>query len=88
MTCYAIKVRAMSKGTFAIQGYGPKSGITDVVLNIQMCIKSGDHERKRWGYDKDAQSAEHTNHVTVHGCPLLIFSVSILLENVPLMPGG
>ncbi len=29
MTRYAIKVRAISEGTFAIRGYGPKSGITD-----------------------------------------------------------
>jgi len=31
MTRYAIKVRAISEGTFAIRGYGPKSGITDEV---------------------------------------------------------
>ena len=27
--CYAIRVRAMPSETFAIWGYGPKSGITD-----------------------------------------------------------
>ena len=36
MTRYAIKVRAISEGTFAIRGYGPKSGITD-----DGCLRSG-----------------------------------------------
>ena len=31
MTCYGNDVSAISEGTFAIWGYGQKSGITDVV---------------------------------------------------------
>ena len=39
MTCYAIKVHAISEETFAIRGYGPKSGITDVHHRFIMSLK-------------------------------------------------
>jgi len=34
MRCYVIEVCAIPEGTCAIQGYGPKSGITDMVSFI------------------------------------------------------
>ena len=36
MTHYGINANAISEGTFAIRGYGPKSGITDVEAELDI----------------------------------------------------
>ena len=38
MTCYGNDVSAISEGTFAIWGYGPKSGITDEGQTIEVVV--------------------------------------------------
>ena len=51
MTHYGINANAISEGTFAIRGYGPKSGITDVGFRRQAFPwASLDLETSIWWY--------------------------------------